>query len=49
MEYINFDNKVFKKTEYEGYYVSQEWYISQFKKGNYPKRILEKGILLERV
>lgn len=31
MEYINFDNKVFKRTEYEGYYVCKEGFIISVK------------------
>ena len=30
-------------------YKISEWYISQINKGNYPKKLKEKGILLERV
>lgn len=31
LEYINFDNKVFKRTEYEGYYVCKEGFIVSVK------------------
>ena len=40
---------LFTYSELVNEYKISEWHISQFKKGNYPKKLLEKGILLERV